>query len=183
MARLSGPQKDYNNQTNAWQTQAQAGAAGEIGKYDKNISTLESGQDVGKNPFKSADYLGNQNKLTAYSLEGENAAAKQNLEDANFRGGGGNTSGTDYSIKNLALGKMRLSNQLQAQRSADDMKSNLGWQQYLAGAPLQGASQWGDLFKTATQGRDTIMGQQQSSGFDAVAEGLEKAAPTAALLI
>jgi hypothetical protein len=49
---------------------------------------------------------------------------------------------------------MRFNNQLQAQRSAQDYRSNLDYQQHLAEAPLQAASAEGNLYGIATGGRN-----------------------------
>lgn len=170
------------------QTQSYRAANTDIGQFGKNIGTLEKGGEVGADPFLSAGYLANQNRLTSYATEGENDSAKTALEDQNRRTGGQNTGATQATIADLARGKMRMGNQLQAQRGAEDYKSNLGYQQYLAGAPLQQASAEGNLYNTATGGRNatgnnlTQYGlQQQKEWYDLLNQSIQagKAAASA----
>jgi hypothetical protein len=127
--------QDYRTQQGETYNRAQT----EIGQFGKNISTLDKGGQVAADPFLNAGYLANQNRLTSYATEGENDSAKQALEDQNRRTGGQNTGASQATIADLARGKMRLGNQLNAQRSAQDFGRNLDYQQYLAGAPLQQA--------------------------------------------
>jgi hypothetical protein len=141
--------QDYRGQ----QKQTFGNAEKDILDYSKNVNTLRQGGQVGADPFQSPGYLANQNRVTSYALEGENAAGKQNLEDLNRRTGGQNTGATQATIADLARGKMRLGNQLNAQRSATDYGRNLDWQKYLAGAPLQSAAAQSGLYGIATGGR------------------------------
>ena len=170
------------------QQQAYAGAKKDIGQFGTNINTLEKGGQVGADPFLSAGYLANQNRQTSYATEGENASAKQALEDQNRRTGGQNTGATTATIADLARGKMRLGNQLQAQRSAEDYKANLGYQQYLAGAPLQAAGAEGGLYGVATGGRNatgkdlTDYGkQQQEEWYKILGQGIQAAKAAASM--
>jgi hypothetical protein len=111
----------------------------DVGQFNKNTDTLEKGGQVAADPFLNAGYLANQNRLQSYATEGENDAAKQSLEDSDRRSGGQNTSATQATIADLARGKMRLGNQLTAQRSAQDYRSNLDYQQHMVEMPLQAA--------------------------------------------
>jgi len=141
--------QDYRGQ----QQQAFDTSQQDIGQFTKNVGVLEKGGQVGADPFLSGGYLANQNKLTSYATQGENDAAKQALEDQNRRTGGQNTGATQATIADLARGKMRLGNQLNAQRSAQDYRSNLDYQKYIAETPLQAAGAEGGLYGTATAGR------------------------------
>jgi hypothetical protein len=123
-----------------------------LGQYSQNMGTLERGGEVGADPYMTPAYLANQNKSTAFATSGANDAAKQTLLNQNRRSGGENTSGSLATIKDLALGKMRLGNQLQTQQKAQDFSKNLDWQKYLASSPLGAASTEGNLFGTATSG-------------------------------
>jgi hypothetical protein len=141
--------QDYRGQ----QKVAFGGAQRGINQFGQNLKVLDKGGQVGADPFLSPGYLANQNRMTAYSLEGENDSAKQALEDQNRRTGGQNTGATQATIADLARVKMRLGNQLNAQRSAGDYRSNLDWQKYLAGAPLESAAAQSGLYGIATGGR------------------------------
>ena len=112
----------------------------------------------------------------------ENASAKQALEDQNRRTGGQNTGARQATIADLARGKMRFDNQLQAQRSAQDYRSNLDYQQYLAEAPLQAASAKRSLYGISTGGRSatgrdlTQYGlQQQDEWYKILNQGINAA--------
>lgn len=165
MARTgTNENKQANQQAAGWQSKAVKSAQSDLTDYRTNEDTLKKGGNVGADPFLDPTYLGNQNKLTSYAMEGENSAAKQQLEDLDRRTGGYNTGGSQYSVRNLALGKMRLGDQLTSQRSADDFKSNLGWQQYLAGAPLAAEQGEQGLFGTATGQRTDSLDNLQKFG-------------------
>jgi hypothetical protein len=170
--------QDYRTQQGETYNRAQT----EIGQFGKNISTLDKGGQVAADPFLNAGYLANQNRLTSYATEGENDSAKQALEDQNRRTGGQNTGASQATIADLARGKMRLGNQLNAQRSAQDFGRNLDYQQYLAGAPLQQAGLERGLYGTATGGRSatghdlTQYGtQQQAEWYKILNQGINAA--------
>jgi hypothetical protein len=176
--------QDYRGQ----QQTAFGGAEKDIGQFRQNLATLGKGGQVGADPFQSPGYLANQNRATSYALEGENAAAKQNLEDLNRRTGGQNTGATEATIADLARGKMRLGNQLNAQRSATDYGRNLDWQRYLAGAPLQSAAEQANLYGTATGGRNatghdlTEYGKaQQQEWYNILQQGINAAKAAASM--
>jgi hypothetical protein len=136
------------------QQRAYQSAQTDVGQFNKNTDTLDKGGEVAADPFLNAGYLANQNRLTSYATQGENDAAKQSLEDSNRRSGGQNSSATQATIADLARGKMRLNNQLQTQRSAQDYRSNLDYQQHMAEMPLQAAGAEGNLYGVATSGRN-----------------------------
>lgn len=153
MARTGQTQaSDASKATSAQQTQAFNTEQGAIGDYQANIKKLDSGGSVGANPYMDAGYLGNINKLRAGTLDAVNDEGKTALNDLNVRTGGMGDSATRYGISNLALQKMRLSDQLGAQQAAGDYDKNLSWQQYLAQAPLQAAGAEGGAYGTATSG-------------------------------
>ena len=170
-------QDERHQQQHAYQS-----AQSDIGQFNKNTDTLEKGGQVAADPFLNAGYLANQNRLTSYATEGENASAKQALEDQNRRTGGQNTRATQATIADLARGKMRFNNQPQAQRSAQDYRSNLDYQQHLAEAPLQAANAEGNLYGIATGGRSatgrdlTRYGlQQQDEWYKILNQGINAA--------
>jgi len=160
----------------------------DVGKFNKNIDTLDKGGEVAADPFLNAGYLANQNRVTSYETEGENASAKQALEDQNRRTGGQNTGATQATIADLARGKMRFNNQLQAQRSAQDYRSNLDYQQHMAEMPLQAAGAEGGLYGVATSGRNatgnnlTQYGlQQQEEWYKILNQGIQAAKAVASM--
>jgi hypothetical protein len=174
--------RQANQQYEAQQSEAYNQAQTNIGQFGKNISTLDKGGEVAADPFLNAGYLANQNRLTSYATEGENASAKQALEDQNRRTGGQNTGATQATIADLARGKMRLGNELQTQRSAQAYRSNLDYQQHLAEAPLQAANAEGNLYGVATGGRNatgnnlTQYGlQQQDEWYKILNQGIDAA--------
>jgi hypothetical protein len=164
------------------QQRAYQSAQTDVGKFNKNIDTLDKGGEVAADPFLNAGYLANQNRVTSYATEGENAAAKQALEDQNRRTGGQNTGATQATIADLARDKMRFNNQLQAQRGAQDYRSNLDYQQHMAEMPLQAAGAEGNLYGVATSGRNatgnnlTQYGlQQQDEWYKILNQGINAA--------
>ena len=170
--------QDYRTQQGTAYNRAQT----EVGQFGKNINTEARGGQVGADPFLSAGYLANQNRLTSYATQGENDSARQALEDQNRRTGGQNTGATQATIADLARGKMRFGNQLNAQRAQQDFGKNLDYQQYLAGAPLQQAGLEGNLYGTATGGRSatgqdpTQYGtQQQAEWYKILNQGINSA--------
>lgn len=146
---------------------AVAAEQGDIGNFNQNVETLKKGGQIGQNPFQSADYLANQNRLTSEAVSGENDAAKRSLTDLNQRTGGRNTGATIGGITQLAGGKMRLGNALSAQRSQDDFSKNLDYQRYLAGTPLQAAGAEQPIYGTASGG-------VESTGSDLTKYGLQQ---------
>ena len=170
------------------QQRAYQSAQTDVGKFNKNIDTLDKGGEVAADPFLNAGYLANQNRVTSYETEGENASAKQALEDQNRRTGGQNTGATQATIADLARGKMRFNNQLQAQRSAQDYRSNLDYQQHMAEMPLQAAGAEGGLYGVATSGRNatgnnlTQYGlQQQEEWYKILNQGIQAAKAVASM--
>lgn len=149
-------QENQQDQTNA-QT-AYADTQKDLSQFSANEGTLARGGAVGADPYQTPAYLANQNKLTADVTSGENDAAKQQLEMANRRAGGQNTGATNATVANLAMGKMRLGNQLQTQQKAQDFSKNLDWQKYLASAPLQQANTEAGLYGTGVSGENATAG-------------------------
>jgi hypothetical protein len=140
---------DYSTQSN----QAYGQANQDIGAYNANEAKLNSGQNVAANPWQSAGYLANQNRLQSDSLDAAGNSATKSLQDLNARTGGLNAGGTAAATDSLALGKMRLANQLNAGRSAADFDKNVAYQQSQASAPLNAAQAEDPLYGTSTSGR------------------------------
>lgn len=170
------------------QTKAVGKENAAIDQFGTNVKTLERGGQVGANPWESADYLANQNRLTSNAVSGENDAAKQSLVDLNQRTGGRNTGATVGGITQLAGNKMRLGNQLSALRAQQDFGKNVDYQQYLAGTPLQAASAEGQIAGTATTGVDSTGNNLTQYGIEQMQERqkqiqmAEKAAAAAATM-
>jgi len=130
---------------------------GDIGQYNKNIGTLESGQNVGANPFQQTGYLSNVNKLQSEALDTSAASGKSEMQRWNRATGGLNSSQVPLAQRDIGLQTGRLADTLSAQRSASDYRSNLNWQQYLAGAPLAAAGAEGGAYGTATGGQGNAL--------------------------
>jgi len=112
----------------------------DIGAFNKNEGILRRGGEVAANPWLSARYLANQNRLQSESLNGATDAGTAELQQANRRSGGLNGAVTTGAVKDLALKKMRLADTLSAERGAQDFNKNVGYQQEMASAPLRAAS-------------------------------------------
>lgn len=175
--------------TTGWQADtAYNKAQSDINQFDRNEQVLERGGQVGRNPYKSADYLANVNKLEANSLDAATNAGKTALLDANRRAGGGNTAATTGAIAGLALKKGRLANELSSNRAANDYEKNLSWQRYLAGLPLESAHSEESLYGPALSANASYNSdltkyglQQQKQWYDELTqlEQLGKAAASA----
>lgn len=165
MARSgSNENKDANQQMAANQKKSFGVAQDSIAAGKAAFAKLASGQNIGADPFKNAGYLGNVNKLQSSALDTADDAAKQTMESENRRTGGLNTSGTMATEKDLALGKMRLGDQLTAERSANDYRSNIGYQQQLLQDTYQPAELEAPYYGTATTGRDSALGNLTQLG-------------------
>src|SRR5689334_6920103 len=124
---------------NAQGGQAFTGAQNDLSKYGSNIATLEKGKNVGANPFQQTGYLSNVNKQQSEALNTSAESGKAAMQRWNVATGGLNRSQVPLAMRDTTLQTGRLADTLSAERSAQDYKSNLGWQQYLAGAPLSTA--------------------------------------------
>lgn len=165
MARSGSNENKEANQTfkQQGQTAFQGGQAA-IKNYNAGESTLEAGGSVGANPFKSADYLGNENKLQSESLNTANDAAKAQMNQFNLSTGGLNSSATPLAIRDASLQKGRLADQLTAERAANDFRSNLSWQQQLLQNRLQPAGAESPYYGTAVGGRNSSLGNLSQLG-------------------
>lgn len=159
------------------------GMQADLAKFAKNEGTLQRGGEVGTDPYETPGYLANQNRLTADVTSGEKSAAKQQLEMANRRAGGQNTGATNATVANLAMGKMRLGNQLQTQQKAQDFSKNLQWQQYLAGAPLQSAGVQEGVVNSTQSSMSQYALAQQKQWYDEIGQMIQagKAAASAGM--
>lgn len=127
-------------------------------QYQNNMGTLERGGEVGADPYQTASYLGNENRLVGDATSGAAAGGRQQLEMQNRRSGGQNTGATIAGITNLTGSAGRLNANLLAGQRSQDYSKNLQFQQYLAGAPLSAANAESSLFGTATTGEDSTAG-------------------------
>lgn len=125
-------------------------AQSDIGQFNRNQTTLNRGGEVAANPWLSAGYLANQNRLQSTALNQEENAGKADLQRANLRSGGLNGAVTAGATKDLALKKMRLADTLSAERSSSDFGKNVNYQQEQAGAPLMAARAEDPLFATSS---------------------------------
>jgi len=129
----------------------------EVGAFDRNVATLDRGGQVAANPWQSDGYLSNVNRLQSGALNSEENAGKEELQRNNLRTGGLNSGATIGATKGLALNKMRLGEQLSAERSAGDFNKNVGYQTQMAGMPLEGAHAASPYFGGAITGRSAAL--------------------------
>jgi len=129
----------------------------DIGKFNANETTLASGKNIGADPFQQTGYLANQNKLQSESLNTSADAAKAAMARNSRATGGLNGSQVVLGQRDVGLKTGQLADTLTAQRSANDYKSNLAWQQYLAGMPLQAAGAEAPAYSTATSGQGNAL--------------------------
>lgn len=125
-------------------------AQSDIGQFNRNQTTLNRGGEVAANPWQSAGYLANQNRLQSTALNQETNAGTADLQRANLRSGGLNGAVTAGATKDLALKKMRLADTLSAERSSSDFGKNVNYQQEQAGAPLMAARAEDPLFASSS---------------------------------
>lgn len=158
MARTgSDENKQANQQMQAQQKKAfDTGQAG-VNEFNTNYATLKSGGQIAPNPWKSADYLGNVNRLQSGALNAEEDAGRDELTRLNLRTGGLNDTATTGAITDLKLRKMRLADQLSAERAATDFNRNLIYQTQLAEMPLEATNAESGYYGTATSGRGTAL--------------------------
>jgi hypothetical protein len=161
----------------------------DITKYNANEAKLAAGSDVGADPFKSTSYLSNVNKLQSEALDTAADSAKSEMARRSRATGGINNSQVILGQRDVGLQTGRLGDTLSAARAANDYKSNLQWQQYLAQAPLAAAQLSGQQYGTATAGQGNALnnltqlsgqqyglwGQLGSSALSGLSTGLTKA--------
>ncbi|SRR6266851_10355913 len=138
--------------TSAQQDQAFKRGQGEISQFDQNQATLNRGGQVAANPWESARYLSNVNRLQSGALNSEENAGDAKLQQVNRRTGGTNTGATIGAQKELSLDKMRLGTQLSSERAAGDFNKNVAFQQHQAEAPLEGAHAEAPYYGSAVAG-------------------------------
>ena len=151
MARTD-PANAANATYGAESTAANTAENQDIGQYNQDIGKLNAGVDVGANPFQQTGYLSNVNKLQAEALD-TNAASTKGEMARRLKA----TGGINVAQKDVGLQTGRLADTLTAQRAANDYKSNLQYQQYLAQAPLQAANAEQGIYSTATGGQGNAL--------------------------
>lgn len=132
---------------------------GDINQANTNEATLASGKNIGANPFQQTGYLANQNQLQSESLNTAADASKAAMARNSRATGGLNGSQVVLGQRDVGLKTGQLADTLTAQRSANDYKSNLAWQQYLAQQPLSAAGAEGGAYSTATGGQGNALSQ------------------------
>lgn len=128
------------------------------------LHKLMAGTNIAANPFENPKYLSNVNRLQGSSLDASQEAANAEMQAENKRTGGLNSSATAGNMKDLALKKMRLADQLSAERSAGDYRSNLDYQQNLLQDTLAPAGIESGYFGTATGGQNAALGNLTQFG-------------------
>lgn len=165
MARTG--QAEASNQVNSLTPVQQSAATGETGalsQFSSNEGKLAAGENVLANPWQSAAYLGNVNRLQSGALDAANNAGAQELRANNARTGGENTGATVGATRDLSLQKMRLADQLSAERAAQDQSKNVEYQQWGAQLPLQQANAYNNQFNTAVGGNSAAIGDLTQLG-------------------
>lgn len=181
-------QAEFNSEGQA--NESYGKAQGDVGQYRQNIETLKAGKQVGANPWQNPNYLAKVNQLQAGGLDAENNSADAQLRANNRRTGGMNNTSTQGAIRDIALQKMRLGDQLSAERSAGDWNKNVSYQNELARAPLAAAGAEEGLYGTSagltgSLNRDltqygTLQLQHQYKMYDQALEAAKAAASGAA---
>jgi hypothetical protein len=133
----------------------QTGQSG-VGQYEQNEATLNKGGDVAANPWLSAEYLSNQNRLQSGALNSATNAGTNMIQQNNRRTGGLNSGATIGAVKDITGEKMRLGNQLSAERSANDFNKNVSYQQGQAQAPLAVTQAESPYFGTGQGGVNSL---------------------------
>lgn len=126
--------------------------------------TLESGQNVGKDPFQDTGYLANQNRLQSGALAGQEKSAEDEMEAQNQRTGGLSGGASPYARTKLNLQRMQFGDQLSAQRAAGDYQRNLQWQQYLLAQRALPAQLETPYYGTGTSGQGSALGNLTQFG-------------------
>lgn len=141
--------KTYNAEEQTAFNQGQS----DIGQFNQNESTLNRGGMVATDPWKSAGYLSNVNRLQSGALNSETNSATDALQRTNRRTGGFNTGAVVGAQKGLALDKMRMGSEMSAGRAAQDFNKNVNYQQSQAQAPLAAAGAESPYFGGAVSGQ------------------------------
>jgi hypothetical protein len=142
-------QKNFSSE----QQQSFGNAQSDIGRFRQNQDVLNRGGQVVANPWKSAGYLSNVNRLQSGALNSEENAGNDAIARTNRRTGGLNTGATIGAEKELGLDKMRLGSQLSAERSAGDFGRNISYQTNMAAMPLEAARAESPYFGGAVSGQ------------------------------
>src|SRR5229473_5947662 len=142
-------QKNFSSE----QQQAFGSAQSDIGRFRQNQDVLNRGGQVAANPWQSAGYLSNVNRLQSGALNSEENAGDDALARTNRRTGGLNTGATLGAQKGLSLDKMRLGTQLSSERAAGDFGRNVMYQSHQAEMPLESASVQSPFFGGAVSGQ------------------------------
>lgn len=164
MARTSENEEATRKEQATAATESQSAfntAQGDIGQFNQNQAILNRGGQVSVNPWQSAGYLANQNRLQSTALNQETNAGTADLQRANLRSGGLNGAVTAGATKDLALKKMRLADTLSAERSSDDFNKNVSYQQGQASAPLQSAGAESPFYGSANNLEGSTLGDLQ----------------------
>ena len=165
MARTGQQQAQSADTTNTADQQTAFNAEqSDVNQYNQNLGTLSRGGSVAANPWMSPTYLASQNRQTADSLNSATNAGTAATTALNRRTGGTNTAATIAANSGLALQKARLSDQLTAQRTAQDYNKNVQYQQQMAAAPLAGAGVEQGAYGTATGAQSSDIGDLTQFG-------------------
>lgn len=158
----------------------------DIGQFNQNENTLAKGGQVAADPWKSAGYLSNVNRLQSEALNSEDSAGKNEIQQVNHRTGGLNSGATLGATKDLSLSKMRLGDVLSAERSSGDFGKNVNYQQGMAEAPLRAASAESGFYGPAMSGVGSTNSdltkyglQQQAYLYSLYDKGMQAAASAA----
>lgn len=165
MARTGQDQAQQNfNTDTAEQKQTFNTSQQAIGQTQSNLAKLQSGRQVAANPWMNPNYLASVNRATAGSLDASNDAGAAALRMNNRRTGGMNNTSTEGSISDLAQQKMRLSDQLNAERQGQDWNKNVQYQQQAATAPLAIAGAQNPYYSGSTGGSTSAAGDLTQFG-------------------
>lgn len=149
--------RDANSDYSQWERTSNGDYGKAMGNYNSQIAKM----DAMGNPYKSKDYLTNQNILTSGAMHATNQNAEAALRGAELRGGT-NDAATAATISSNARAAQMQADQMQAQRASGDQDKYLQWEQGLAQDKLAGASAATQMFGQQVSGRSNALSNLQS---------------------
>jgi len=153
MARTGQNEAQQNwNTTKNQQGQAFGTGQAAVAEAKTRMDNLAAGKQAVANPWMNPNYLAAVTRATSGSLNAANDAGAAELRMQNRRSGGMNGTATAGAISDLALRKMRLGDQLTAERTAQDWNKNVAYQATQAEAPLEIARTETPYYSTGTSG-------------------------------
>lgn len=137
--------QDANNMYKGYATGAVTNYNADQGKANADINSLEGEGD----PYKSKDYLQNQNILTSGAMNSTNTAAKTQLNDTALRTGT-NTASLGRTIASNARAGQRTMDDYNATTATGNVDKSVALQQGLIGARQGAANSEAGVFNSSS---------------------------------